>query len=130
MSLKLSTAASPVAITLRDDGIVCVDYGKNPLLSGAALMEIVQRRKALCPSPTPVLVRINGRPVMDGTLPAALRSPDYCQLTLAVAYVTDSWYVRKLLNTHLTIDAPPYPLFVFEHEDEAVTCLTRYLPGK
>ena len=124
-----ATTGLPI-VTLRDDGIVCVDYGQSPVMSGPALMDILKQRLALCPAPTPVMAKVTGRPTIDGTLPAAVRSPDYCQQTLAVAYVTDSWYVRKLIHTHLTIDAPPYPMFVFATEEEAATCLSRYLPGK
>lgn len=116
-------------VQLRTDGIMCIDYGHNPNLSGEGLAEVLRRRREISQLAMPVLVKVTGRPSIDSQLPKALRSSDYCSITTAVAYVTDSWHVRNLINTYLTVQKPPYPLFIFDTEEEALICLRRYVQG-
>ncbi|MCB6183956.1 hypothetical protein LIN78_10410 [Leeia sp. TBRC 13508] len=117
-------------IIFREDGIVCVDHGYARTLTSEGVLEVLRIRREFSLKPMPLMIKMDGRPILDPKIISIVKSAEYCEVTPAVAYVTSSWYVRQLLDTYMTIQTPSYPLFVFEQEEEALAWLSRFVPAK
>ncbi|WP_018149996.1 DUF7793 family protein [Leeia oryzae] len=114
-------------VHLGKDGIMRVNYGHNPVLSTEGLLSVVERRLAITRTPTPVLVSMTGRPVVTPNQTSVMHEERYRSITTAVAYVTTEWYIQHLINIHLKVNKPPFPLFIFDTEEEAVPWLARFI---
>ncbi|WP_018151031.1 DUF7793 family protein [Leeia oryzae] len=113
---------------LGSDGVLRVDYGYNPVLTTAGFVHILDEREKIVSAPVPVLVKMSGRPKVQVNQTGIMHTSRYLSLTTAVAYVTKEWYIKHLIDKHITLNKPPLPIFVFETDQEAINWLKRYLP--
>lgn len=125
-SSETKTPTEPI-VWLGEDGILRVDYGDSPHIDGAMIEKIRQKHIALSDKPLPVMFMATGRPSSTKDGREAASTPEICNITTAVAFVTKSWYIRQLLDLYLTFDRPPYPAFVCETEEDAADWLIRYV---
>lgn len=114
-------------VWLGDDGIVRVDYGNDPLLDLAAVKSAVAQRIALVGRPHPVMVIGGGHPHVTPDAKAYTRSAEVVQMTTAMAFVTESFWARNMVQLFRLFDAPPYPVYVFSDQIEAAAWLRRFV---
>ena len=121
-----STYTEP-EVWLGEDGILRVDYGDSPCIDAKMIETVRQKHVRIVQHPVPVIFLATGRPMSTSEGRQAAQSPDICAITTAIAFVTQSWYIQKLLDLYLTFEAPPYPAFVFRSEEDAADWLRRYV---
>ena len=99
----------------------------RPPAPAMAKQSVIERRLEITRLPTPVLVTMTGRPTVTPNQTDVMHDELYRSITTAVAYVTTEWYIKHLINIHLKVNKPPFPLFIFDTEEEAVPWLARYI---
>ena len=114
-------------VWLGEDGIVRVDYGNDPMLDLTVVQSAVAQRIALVGRPHPVMIIGGGHPHVTPAAKAYTRSAEVVKMTTAMAFVTESFWARNMVQLFRLFDAPPYPVYVFSDQIEAAAWLRRFV---
>ena len=127
-----SPSIVPVAlplVTLHADGIVQLDYSPCDRITLATAQYANARHWELSPGiKTPVLLTGGRVGNVEYKAQRHASSPEVCDVTSAVAVVTQSFLERHLAKMFLMYHRPPYPMRVFSAEPVARAWLREFLP--
>jgi hypothetical protein len=108
------------------DGVVRIDFGRDPDLSLEMLKEAFTKVAACGPGKHPVLIRVQGTFASHADGRRFGSSDTVAGVTAACAWVGD-WYIAKVLfSLFLLVDKPPYPARWFDDEDAARAWLATF----
>lgn len=115
-------------VWLGDEGILRIDYGRNPRIDLAAISSAHAQHRALSLTPRPVLIRGEGTLTSTSEAEAFSISAPVCALTTAVALMQPNLAARLAVKLYLVYHRPPYPCQAFDDEAQALGWLSQYLP--
>lgn len=114
-------------VNLRKDGILYVDFSAYDRITLASLKYAHSEHIKLCPvGAIPVLVKGNSVGSVEYAAQRYVASPEVCAGVSAGAIVVSSFLECHLARMFLVYHRPPYPVQVFNDEQEAIAWLRRF----
>lgn len=114
-------------VWLGDDGILRIDYGRNPRIDLEAISSAYAQHCAISTEPRPVLITGQGMVTSTSEAEDFAASPAVLAMTTAVALMQPSVFSRLAAKLYLTYRPPPYPCRAFDDEASALDWLKGYL---
>jgi hypothetical protein len=116
-------------VTLRDDGILHIDFIQYDRITLASIQYAHARHVALCPDrKIPALFKGKAVASVEYKAQRYLSSPEVNKGISAGAIVVKSFLQRHLARMFLIYHRPPYPVQVFSDEADALAWLRGFLP--
>ena len=116
-------------VELLNDGILRVDFGDRARITVAGMHHANQAHRELSGTPRPVLVSGKGLVSVEEDAMAFCSDSEITEMTSAMALIVHSLLARHLGKLFLNYYKPPYPVKLFDDEQEAHRWLRRYLPA-
>lgn len=116
------------AVWLAPDGILRIDYGRNPRIDLDAIQSALAQHQALGVGPRPVLICAEGMISSTPDAEAFGNSAEVVALTRALAMLTPGTLARMMAQLYLRYRTPAYPCRAFEDEADALDWLATFLP--
>lgn len=113
-------------VWLGDDGILRIDYGRNPRIDLDAISSAYAQHWAISTIPRPVLITGQGMVTSTAEAEDFAASPAVMAMTTAVALMQPSVFSRLAATVYLTYRRPPYPCQAFDDEADAIAWLKGY----
>lgn len=116
-------------VQLGEDGIVRIRFGLHARITRATLERAEELSRQLTPYPSsaPALIVGDGILQLDEEAQCFASDPEIVSTTTACALVPRSFLERFIANVFLRYRKPPYPIRVFETEEDAVQWLKQYV---
>lgn len=115
-------------VWLGDDGILHVDYGRNPRIDLDAIRSALAQHLAISPIPRPILIRGEGIVTSTAEAEDFANGPEISAVTTALALLQPNAMIKLIVKLYLTYRRPPYPCQAFDDEQSAIAWLKQYLP--
>ncbi len=113
-------------VVSRIEGMILkADYGRHPHVSRQMLERSIAARRALCPEPHYILVRVEGSVIVDADAQYFIGGPPMAELTRAMAMcMTDSSFLSQFAYQQtLAHFKPRFPVALFDREADALAWL-------
>ncbi|MEH6461682.1 DUF7793 family protein [Chitinimonas sp. JJ19] len=115
-------------VWLGEDGILRLDYGRNPRIDLEAIQSALRQHVAISTVPRPVLVKGQGMVTSTAEAEDYAATPEVMAVTTAVALMQPTTIARIAAKLYLTYRRPPYPCRAFDREADAIDWLLQYVP--
>ncbi len=114
-------------VHLRDDGIVVIEFGRDPDLDTASLLALHEQRMAIAPGRHPILLLLGAHFPMPVEGAGVSTEAAVTDTTSAVALVGGWAMTGWMTELHVIQHQVPYPMRHFADQDEAIAWLLQYV---
>ncbi len=119
--------AREVQVSLREDGILVIDYTNRQLLDVEAMKEALRQHHARGYGRVPTLIKGGHIQAVDYEAMRFAGSPEVMEVCSASAIVVRTFLQRHMARMFMWYHRHPYPTRVFEQEHEALAWLRGFV---